>query len=70
MQEVTPLPRRLGNFLVLEDENEIYDFEGEGELYGGNESVSWVDIVSEGAATSLGKRDLELDDEGRMMGPL
>jgi hypothetical protein len=70
MQEVTPLPRRLGNFLVLEDENEIYDFEGEGELYGGNESVSWVDIVSEGAATSLGKRDLKLDDEGRMMGPL
>ncbi len=32
MQEVTPSPlRRLGNFLVLEDEDEMYDFEGEGD---------------------------------------
>jgi hypothetical protein len=65
MQEVTPSsPRRLGNILVLEDEDELYDFEGEGGLYGDNESVSWEDIVSEGAATLLGKRDLELDDDG------
>ena len=33
-------------------------------LFGDDESVSWEDIVSEGAATLLGKRDLELDDDG------
>ena len=42
----------------------MYDFEGEGGLFGDDESVSWENIFSEGAATSLRKHDLELDDDG------
>ena len=37
---------------------------GRGGIDCDNESVSWEDIVSEGAVTLLGKRDLELDNDG------